>query len=76
MFMSDYLKAAAKTFAAAIVGFALSFGIEIPADSLEIVITALFVGGGSIILNLFMAWVQKFSMFSWVSKYLPGYVAD
>lgn len=76
MFMTDFFKAAAKTATAAIVGLALSFGIEVPADALELVLIALFVGGGSIVLNMALTWLQRFPVFGWVRKYLPGYQAE
>ena len=74
MVINDYLKAAAKTVVAAIIGFLLSIGIEVDAGALEVVVTGLFVGAGSLILNLFTSWVTRF--IPALGKFLPGYASE
>lgn len=73
MLLSNYLKAAAKTAAAALVVFLTGIGIPIPFEALEAVLSALIVGGGSLLVNALLVWVQKYSWFSWARKLIPGY---
>lgn len=73
MLLSNYLKAAAKTAAAALVVLLAGIGVDVPGEPLEVVLTAIFVGGGSVVLNLVLVWAQRFRFFTWARKLLPGY---
>lgn len=73
MTLTTYLKAAAKTVAAATVGFLAARGVEIDSQALEIVVTGLFLGLGSIAINLALVLLQKSPIAGWVERFLPTY---
>jgi uncharacterized membrane protein (DUF441 family) len=68
-----YLKAAGKTVAAVIVGWLATRGIDVDGQAMEIVVTGIFIGVGSIAVNLFLVLVQKTPFGEWAAGLLPSY---
>lgn len=71
--MTTYLKAAAKTIAAAAVGWLGVRGIEVDSRALEVVLTGVFVGVGSIVVNIALILLKKTPFGSWAERMLPAY---
>lgn len=73
MTITTYFKAAAKTVAAAAVGWLASKGVEVDGQALEVVVTGLFVGFGSIVVNGVLVLLQRSKLGAFVERLLPDY---
>jgi uncharacterized membrane protein (DUF441 family) len=73
MTFTGYLKAAGKTVAAVIVGWLATRGIHVDGQAMEIVVTGLFIGIGSIAVNVFLVLIQRTPFGRWAVGLLPTY---
>lgn len=71
--MTAFLKAAAKTVAAFLVAWLATRGVEVDSAAMELVITGLFVGLGSIVLNGLLLLVGKTPFGAQARSLLPNY---
>ena len=73
MTLTGYFKAAGKTVAAVIVGWLATRGITVDGAAMEIVITGLFIGVGSIVVNVVLVLAQKTPFGQWAVGLVPEY---
>lgn len=73
MNLTSYFKAAAKTIAAVVVGWLATRGITVDGVALEIFLTGLFIGIGSIVVNFALVLIRKTPFGAWAESLVPEY---